>query len=146
MVELQCKKLTDTAKLPSKAHNEDAAYDLFADIPNGSLQIPAGETRIVPTGMAIMPPQGWSCDIRGRSGMSSKGRLVALGLVDAYYTGPWGIILFNSTPDTLTINHHDKIAQFTVNRVNDSTLKVVEEFKTPDNARGVGGFGSTGQK
>jgi dUTPase len=46
----------------------------------------------------------------------------------------------------LTINHHDKIAQFTVNRVNDSTLKVVEDFKTPENARGEGGFGSTGQK
>lgn len=146
MVELQCKKLTDSAKLPSKAHSEDAAYDLFADIPTGSLQIPAGETRIVQTGMAIVPPQGWSCDIRGRSGMSSKGKLVALGLVDAYYTGPWGIILFNSTPDTLTINHHDKIAQFTVNRVNESTLKQVLEFDIPDNARGSSGFGSTGAK
>lgn len=146
MVELQCKKLTDTAKLPSKAHFEDAAYDLFADIPNGSLQIPAGETRIVQTGMAIMPPQGWSCDIRGRSGMSSKGKLVALGLVDAYYTGPWGIILFNSTPDTLTINHHDKIAQFTVNRVNESMLKEVLEFDSPNNTRGSSGFGSTGAK
>lgn len=146
MIELQCKKLTDTAKLPSKAHYDDAAYDLFADIPSGSLQIPAGETRIVQTGMAIMPPQGWSCDIRGRSGMSSKGKLVALGLVDAYYTGPWGIILFNSTPDTLTINHHDKIAQFTVNRVYESTLKTVNEFNIPENARGSSGFGSSGTK
>lgn len=145
-IRLQCKKLTETAKLPSKAHNEDAAYDLFADIPNGSLQIPAGETRIIPTGMAIMPPHGWSCDIRGRSGMSSKGRLVALGLVDAYYTGPWGIILFNSTPDTLTINHHDKIAQFTVNRVYESTLKTVNDFNIPENTRGSSGFGSSGTK
>jgi len=146
MVELQCKKLTDTAKLPSKAHFDDAAYDLFADLPNGSLQIPAGQTRIVQTGMAIMPPQGWSCDIRGRSGMSSKGRLVALGLVDAYYTGPWGIILFNSTFDTLTINHHDKVAQFTVNRVNESVIQLVDQFNIPNNSRGEGGFGSTGTK
>lgn len=146
MVDLQCKKLSDTAKLPSKAHPEDAAYDLFADIPTGHIYIPAGQTRIIPTGMAIMPPQGWSCDIRGRSGMSSKGRLVALGLVDAYYTGPWGIILYNSTLETLTVNHHDKIAQFTVNRVNESTLKVVNEFDIPDNSRGSAGFGSTGHK
>lgn len=146
MIELQCKKLTDSAKLPSKAHFEDAAYDLFADIPTGHIYIPSGETRIVQTGMAIMPPPGWSCDIRGRSGMSSKGKLVAIGLVDSYYTGPWGVILYNSTPETLQINHHDKIAQFTVNRVNESTLKVVNEFDIPDNSRGSAGFGSTGHK
>lgn len=145
MVELQCKKLTDTAKLPSKAHFEDAAYDLFADIPNGSLQIPAGETRIVPTGMAIMPPQGWCCDIRGRSGMNSKGKFVILGLVDSYYTGPWGIVVYNGTQETFTIKHHDKIAQFTVNRVNESAIQLVEEFNIPTNARGSSGFGSTGK-
>lgn len=145
MVELQCKKLTDTAKLPSKAHFEDAAYDLFADIPNGSLQIPAGETRIVPTGMAIMPPQGWCCDIRGRSGMNSKGKFVILGLVDSYYTGPWGIVVYNGTQETVTIKHHDKIAQFTVNRVNESAIQLVEEFNIPTNARGSSGFGSTGK-
>jgi dUTP pyrophosphatase len=146
MIKLQCKKLTETAKLPSKAHTEDAAYDLFADIPSGHIYIPSGQTRIVQTGMAIMPPLGWSCDIRGRSGMSSKGKLVALGLVDAYYTGPWGIILYNSTPETIEINHHDKIAQFTVNRVNDSVLDLVNDFDIPSNTRGEGGFGSTGHK
>ena len=146
MIRLQCKKLSDTAKLPSKAHPEDAAYDLFADLPSGHIYIPAGQTRIVQTGMAIMPPTGWSCDIRGRSGMSSKGKLVAIGLVDSFYTGPWGVILFNSTTETIEINHHDKIAQFTVNRVNDSTLEIVEDFDIPSNARGTGGFGSTGHK
>jgi dUTP pyrophosphatase len=146
MIKLQCKKLSETAKVPSKAHTEDAAYDLFADLPNGDLHIAAGQTKIVPTNIAVMPPQGWSCDIRGRSGMSSKGKLVCIGLVDAYYTGPWGVILFNSTPDTIEIKHHDKIAQFTVNKVNDSVLDFVNEFDIPTNTRGEGGFGSTGSK
>jgi dUTP pyrophosphatase len=146
MIKLQCKKLSETAKIPSKAHSQDAAYDLFADIPNGDLHIAAGQTKIVPTNIAIMPPQDWSCDIRGRSGMSSKGKLVAIGLVDAYYTGPWGVILYNSTPDTIVVNHHDKIAQFTVNRVNDSMLELVEEFDVPENTRSTAGFGSTGHK
>jgi len=44
------------------------------------------------------------------------------------------------------INHHDKIAQFTVNRVNESMLEVVQDFDIPSNTRGVGGFGSTGNK
>jgi len=146
MIILQTKRLSETAKLPYKAHPEDAAYDLFADTPNTEIHINPGQTKIVQTGLAIMPPNGWSCDIRGRSGMSSKGKLVSLGLVDAYYTGPWGIILFNSTNETIVIKHHDKIAQFTVNRVNDSIINIVEEFDIPKNARGDGGFGSTGAK
>jgi dUTP pyrophosphatase len=146
MIKLQWKSLSETAKPPSKAHVEDAAYDLFADLPTASLRIPPGATRIVATNVAIMPPKGWSCDIRGRSGMSSKGKLVAIGLVDAYYTGPWGVILFNSTPETIQINHHDKIAQFTLNRVYESELELVQEFDTPENSRSSNGFGSTGTK
>lgn len=146
MIILQSKKLSETAKLPCKAHQQDAAYDLFADTPNAEIHINPGQTKIIQTGLAIMPPQGWSCDIRGRSGMSSKGKLVALGLVDAYYTGPWGIILFNSTEETVVIKHHDKIAQFTVNRVNESILEIVNDFDIPENSRGSGGFGSTGTK
>jgi deoxyuridine 5'-triphosphate nucleotidohydrolase len=146
MIILQCKKLTDTAKMPSKAHNDDAAYDLYADTPDNQILLSPGQTRIIPTGMAIMSPPGWSCDIRGRSGMSSKGKLVSLGLVDSFYTGPWGIIMFNSTQETISIKHHDKIAQFTVNRVNESAIQLVDQFDTPVNVRGQSGFGSTGTK
>ena len=138
MITLQWKPLTETAKAPQKAHRQDAAYDLFADLPDGPLTVLRGQTVIIPTGVAIMPPEGWSCDIRGRSGMSSKGKIVALGLVDAYYTGAWGVILTNtSTYNDIDINHHDKIAQFTVNRVNDSELERVEDFDIPANARGT---------
>lgn len=146
MIKLQWKPLTTTAKAPAKAHPQDAAYDLFADLPDGNLTLLKGETKIVPTNVSIMPPSGWSCDIRGRSGMSSKGKIVALGLVDAYYTGPWGVILYNGTDRDFDVRHHDKIAQFTVNKVVWSELELVEEFDIPTNARGNGGFGSTGHK
>ena len=91
-----------------------------------------------------MPPAGWCCNIRGRSGMNSKGKLVILGLVDSYYTGPWGIVLHNSTESTIYIKHHDKIAQFTVDRVHESVLKEVKDFTVPKDSRAGGGFGSTG--
>jgi deoxyuridine 5'-triphosphate nucleotidohydrolase len=96
--------------------------------------------------LAIMPPRGWCCDIRGRSGMNSKGKLVILGLVDSFYTGPWGVVLHNATTERVVINHHDKIAQFTVQRVWESELVQVEEFNIPENSRGSGGFGSSGIK
>jgi dUTP pyrophosphatase len=146
MIKLEWKPLTETAKAPQKAHTEDAAYDLFADSPDAEIMLNSGETRIVSTGVAIMPPAGWSCDIRGRSGMNSKGKLVILGLVDSFYTGAWGIVMHNSTNHPIYIKHHDKIAQFTVNRIYDSVLEKVEAFTVPTNARGASGFGSTGVK
>lgn len=145
-IKLQWKPLTKTAKGPQKAHAEDAAWDLFADTPEHNIIIDPGKTVIVPTGLAIMPPEGWACDIRGRSGMNSKGKLAILGLVDSFYTGPWGVVMHNATDTTIIINHHDKIAQFTVQRVWNSRLEQVEEFDLKENARGTGGFGSSGAK
>ncbi len=113
-VKLEWKALTKTAKPPQKAHSEDAAWDLYADCPEQDIVVGSGQTVIVPTGLAIMPPDGWCCDIRGRSGMNSKGKLAILGLVDSFYTGPWGVVIHNAGPTEIKIMHHDKIAQFTV--------------------------------
>lgn len=141
-VRLEWKRLTSTAKGPLKAHSDDAAWDVFSDCPDGVVLQP-GETKIVQTGLAIMPPAGWSCDLRGRSGMNSKGKFVILGLIDAFYTGPWGVVLFNGNKEPITINHHDKIAQFTVQPIHQSTLVEVQEF-TDGGERGSSGFGSSG--
>jgi dUTP pyrophosphatase len=142
---LEWKPLTATAKGPQKAHAEDAAWDLYADTPEHDIVIGSGETRVVPTGLAIMPPRGWCCDIRGRSGMNSKGKFVILGLVDSCYTGPWGVVIHNAGPESIKIMHHDKIAQFTVQRVHESRLVQVDEF-SDGGTRGSGGFGSSGAK
>lgn len=144
-VTLQWKPLTKTAKGPQKAHAEDAAWDLYADCPEMDIVLGPRETRVIPTGLAIMPPQGWCCDIRGRSGMNSKGKFAVLGLVDSYYTGPWGVVVHNSGAESIKIMHHDKIAQFTVQRVWDSKLVQVDEFDDKG-SRGSGGFGSSGTK
>lgn len=144
-VTLQWKKLTESAKGPQKAHAEDAAWDLYADCPEQDIIIGPNQTRIVPTGLAIMPPAGWACNIRGRSGMNSKGKFAILGLVDSYYTGPWGVVIHNGGVESIKIAHHDKIAQFTVERVWNSQLVEVEEFDDAG-TRGSGGFGSSGAK
>lgn len=147
-VVLEWKPLSPTAKAPAKAHSWDAAYDLYADCSGGqrgTIIIPAGKTQIVPTNVAILCPRGWSADIRGRSGMNSKGKLAVLGLVDADYTGMWGVVLYNSTGEDIYISHHDRIAQFTLNRVYSSELVQVDDFKLDQDARASSGFGSTGR-
>ena len=146
MIKLQWKPLTETAKAPTKAYTMDAAYDLYADTLGQEIWIGPHQTQIISTGVAIRPPEGWSCDIRGRSGMNSRGKFVILGLVDANYTGNWGVVVYNSTDEWIQISHHDKIAQFTVNKVNESELERVEDFDLSAGARGAGGFGSTGKK
>lgn len=145
VAKLQWKPLTPTAKGPQKAHAEDAAWDLFADCPENDIVIGPNQTRIIPTGLAIMPPKGWCCDIRGRSGMNSKGKFVILGLVDSFYTGPWGVVVYNGNVESIKIMHHDKIAQFTVQRVWESQLVQVDEFKD-EGSRGSTGFGASGTK
>ena len=144
-VRLQWKPLTTTAKGPQKAHAEDAAWDLYADTPEFDIHLNPGQTRVIQTGLAIMPPKGWCCSIRGRSGMSSKGKLAILGLVDSYYTGPWGVIMHNAGNESIKISHHDKIAQFVVERVWESELVQVEEFDDKG-TRGTTGFGASGTK
>lgn len=144
-VQLEWKALTPTAKGPLKAHAEDAAWDLFADCPNEDIIIGPNQTKIIQTGLAIMPPKGWACDIRGRSGMNSKGKFAILGLVDSFYTGPWGVVVHNGNVEAIKIMHHDKIAQFTVQRVYDSQLTEVKEF-SDGGSRGANGFGSSGTK
>jgi dUTPase len=54
--------------------------------------------------------------------------------------------VYNGTDSTVIINHHDKIAQFTVQRVWDSKLEQVDNFDISENTRGTSGFGSSGTK
>lgn len=129
----------------------DAGYDVFARID------PEDESPFLEGGMCLMPlttykiplgfkaalPMGWSADIRPRSGLSSKGVHIALGLIDESYRGEWAAIV---TPLTrsITIHNGDKIAQVTFS----PAFRVhLEEGKVSnDTVRGEGGFGSTGMK
>ena len=142
-VVLEWKKLSETAKGPQKAHSDDAAWDLYADCPEG-IELAPGETKIVSSGLAIMPPRGWHCDLRGRSGMNSKGKFVILGLIDSFYTGPWGVVLHNGNKDAIKIGHHDKIAQFTVMQTHETKLVQVDDFSQTGD-RMASGFGSSGK-
>jgi dUTPase len=53
--------------------------------------------------------------------------------------------MHNGTTERVVINHHDKIAQFTVQRIYSSQLVEVENFDDKG-SRGSGGFGSSGTK
>jgi dUTP pyrophosphatase len=140
------KKLKPTAKLPQYAHPEDACADLFACLidDGGYLYLHPGATRVVPTGLAMNPGEGWEIQIRSRSGLASKGIVVANspGTVDPSYRGEVGVILHNTTNTSFSVTSGMKIAQMSIRPIWHATFEEVSELGETD--RGSGGFGSTG--
>lgn len=142
--------LSDLAKEPTKAHESDACFDLYAA---EYAQIAPGFTNAVGTGLVVELPPVPHCDgpftlyrmtelrIRGRSSLSLKGVLCHPGTVDFGYRGEIRVILQNLSRETLSIKPGDRIAQCSLHRVEPVTWRRAEALSESD--RGAGGFGST---
>lgn len=95
-VALKIKKLRDDIPTPVYAHEYDSGFDLVAV---EDVVIEPGETKIVPTGLAVSLPPGFEIQIRPRSGITAKTKLrVQLGTVDSAYRGELGVIVDNISP------------------------------------------------
>jgi dUTP pyrophosphatase len=136
------KKLTEKAKLPSKATEGAAAYDLYA-VEN--VYIPHGETAVVSTGIALSIPEGWKGEVYSRSGLASKGIFVANspGKIDSDYRGEIKVILHNTRREIVGIHAGERIAQFEINPVYTIDWEP-QDVDVDETERGDGGFGSTG--
>lgn len=158
MVNVKIKKLTETAKIPTKAHVEDAAFDLYADIPNDTF-VPWGSTeerkglKILPhttvkigIGVAMAIPNGYWGAIYARSGIATKQGLRpanAVGVADSNYRGEIIVALHNDSSETQIVEHGQRIAQFMLAPV------IPTEFEETNNldetSRGAEGFGDSGK-
>ena len=146
MLEMKFKRLSDTMIVPTKAHDTDACFDIYADTFNGDIYIFPHETVIIPTGFATNIPHGYWAAIFARSGLASKQGLRpanCVAVIDEPYTGEWKIPLHNDGEDIRVIHHGDRIAQFTLLPYYDIQLEEVDELDETD--RGSGGFGSSGR-
>src|SRR5690625_3213159 len=93
------KRLNDDAILPTKAHPTDSGFDLYA---SADVIIEPGETKIIPTGIAVELPQGYEATVRPRSGVTAMTKLrVQLGTIDNGYTGEIGVIVDNIAENSL---------------------------------------------
>lgn len=138
------KKLHKDAKLPVYANEfGDSGADVFA-IDNYS--IAPGERALVKTGIAIVLPDGYECQVRSKSGLALKRGLMVLnspGTVDNGYRGEVGVILYNTSNETQHIEKGDKVAQLVIVPVQQSLFVEVDEMD--ETSRGAGGYGSTGK-
>ncbi len=133
--------------LPEYATSGSAGLDLRACI-DDTLIIKAGETTLVPTGIAIHIANPNLCAmILPRSGLGHKHGIVLgnlVGLIDSDYQGQLFISVWNRSPNDFELKAMERIAQLVIVPVVQASFTVVEDF-THEEARGAGGFGSTGK-
>jgi dUTP pyrophosphatase len=131
------------ARLPVRAHDDDAGYDLHA---LHAATLAPGERAMVGTGIAIELPPGHAGLVVPRSGLAARHGIAivnAPGLIDAGYRGELRILLLNTDRTaTFEIAAGDRIAQLVVVAV--AAPEVVEADALAATVRGEGGFGSSG--
>lgn len=144
IVKIGLKKLTDTAKMPSRGSDQAAGYDLRADSDH-AVTIPAHETVMVDTGLSMAIPDGYFGAIFARSGLAAKRQLRpgnCVGVIDSDYRGPIIVALHNDSEEDRVIDPYERIAQIVIMPYLAVEFSEVENLD--DTARGDGGFGSTG--
>ena len=133
-------KLSEDAKPPTKAHDTDAGWDMYA---SQQLSLEPFTHRAVKTGLAFEIPPRWHTQIHTRSSYAKMGVRCHLGIVDAGYRGELKVIVHNHTNQFVTIKKGDKFCQLIFLPVPDVTLTQVD--KLSESSRGEGGFGSSGK-
>ena len=127
---------------PSKAHHDDAGYDLRS---NTEITLPPGVVRLVPTGLYLELPCGFEAQVRPRSGLALKHGVTILnspGTIDAGYRGEVGVIMLNTLSEPFMIERGARIAQMVIQKLPE--VELVPAAMLADSRRGAGGFGSTG--
>ena len=132
------KRLTETARLPTRGSAFAAGLDLYAD---EDCTLGYGEARAVKTGIAVAISPHLVGLIWPRSGMASIGVTTDAGVIDADYRGEVRVLLVNRGLEAVKVTRGMRIAQMLIQPVLPAMTEVDE---LPATERGDGGFGSTG--
>ena len=141
---LRCQRLSDAARLPTRAHEGDAGLDLYSA---ESARLEPGERASVGTGIAVAIPPGHAGLVLPRSGLAARHGISVVnapGLIDSGYRGEVRVLLLNTDrADAFQVEVGDRIAQLLVTPY--AAGEVVETTDLDQTVRGAGGFGSSGR-
>ena len=135
------------AKLPVRAHPDDAGADLFARGSefgeDSAITIQPGEQRMLDTGVAVKIPAGYAGFVEVRSSQR-KQKITAWGsgIIDSAYRGTIRVILNNQSDKPYTFWNTEAIAQLVIKQI--ELVGFVDIWN--DTERGTGGFGSTNKQ
>jgi dUTP pyrophosphatase len=135
--------LTPAARLPERAYEHDAAWDLCAA---EEATLPPLHRAVVGTGIALGLPPHLAALTLPRSGLAARHGISivnAPGLIDPGYRGEVRIILLNTDAEaTFLVAPGDRIAQLLFLPMTDVHLFTADTLD--DTHRGERGFGSSG--
>jgi len=165
MTTLKLFKTHPSISLPKKQTSQSACFDLsfqghgkneykgytnmnkpFSRVMNNQITIAPRERVMVPTGIIMDIPEGYSVRLHARSGLSLKQGLVlanAEGVVDSDYVEEVMVLMTNLSENTISIQSGDRVAQAEL--VKDAEYTIEESAVRPGvKTNRVGGMGSTG--
>lgn len=153
---MKVKLLSEGAKVPTRAEEGAAGYDLY--VPT-DFEVKPGRS-VIPLDIQIELESGTEAQIRPRSGFSLKGMEgylpedmetpkrfdvdVLLGTVDESYRGIVGVIIKSYESEPFIIKAGTKIAQMVIEHYCSDSFEIVSELS--ETKRGENGFGHTGTK
>ena len=136
----------DGLNLPKYGTELSAGADIYS-YNQEQIELKAGETKLIPTGLQLDIPDGYEIQLRPRSGLALKHQLTMVNTPatrDADYKGEIGVILTNLGKEKFIVEPGMRIAQMVLNKVEQIKWEITDNIGESD--RGAGGFGSTGTK
>ena len=134
------------AKLPTRAHDQDAGLDLYAREEQliGTIEDEYVENYAVfDTGVHIELPPGTFGQLFSKSGLNLKYDIVSCGgTIDEGYTGSIRVKLYNLGKRPYLVRAGQKICQLVIMPCVKPELQIVDSLEETE--RGENGFGSTG--
>ena len=141
LLEINVKKLSENATIPTQGTKFAAGYDLYAAEDE---VVFCGTRKLIKTNISMEITPGYYGRIAPRSGLAYKSGIdVLAGVIDSDYRGDIGVILYNTDKNIdFVVKKGDRIAQIIFEACYSATLNTVENL---DNTlRQSGGYGSTG--
>jgi dUTP pyrophosphatase len=138
---IRFKKLSETAVIPSKAHDFDAGLDLIAVSKKNDTK---GRYIEYGTGLAMEIPEYCVGLIFPRSSISKTSLNLrnSVGVIDSGYRGEIKLRFGVDNNSNIEYSLYDKIGQILILEM--PNLEIQEVKQLSKSSRGSGGFGSTG--
>ena len=93
------------AKMPTRAHELDAGYDLYS---REDAVIYHGDSHCFDTGVHVQIPAGYVGMVKSKSGLNVKYNLTSEGVIDAGYNGSIVVKLYNHGNAAVRIENGQK--------------------------------------
>lgn len=148
MLPVKVKRLTSTAKIPTRATDDAAGYDLYADadavVHRGEfVRVKCGIALQMPTPPLTGPRFRYEAQIRPRSGMASRGIVAQFGTIDSDFRGEVCVTLANlGQIYGYMVRRGDRIGQMVFSKVEIPELEPAAVLE--ETVRGDKGWGSSG--